>query len=61
VCCNFAHFVLPQEQFDKVTVPEHSVFWKGFDLLTKQCNFSKGNLMLKLDGDLKLVNRLFNE
>jgi hypothetical protein len=56
-----AHFVLQQEDFDRITVPEHSVFWKDFDLFTKTVNFSKGNLLLRLDNNLQTVKRLFDE
>ncbi|MCL1925949.1 MAG: hypothetical protein FWF95_02295 [Syntrophorhabdaceae bacterium] len=56
-----AHFVLSQNDFNRLIIPEHSVFWKEFDLFTKSVNFSKGNLMLNLDGNLKTVKRLFDE
>lgn len=55
-----AHFVLSTDEFNQLTVPEHTVFWKDFDMYTKQNNFTKGNLMLKLDGNLLSVRRLFD-
>lgn len=56
-----AHFVLSPEEFSQISVPDHSVFWKEFDLFTKELNFKKGNLMLNLEGNLKTVRRLFDE
>lgn len=58
---NIGHFVLEQEDFNQLSMPEHSVFWKEFDLYTKKVSFSKGNLILKLEGNLQSVRRLFDE
>ena len=57
---NAAHFVLSQEDFNKLNIPEHSVFWEEFDLYTKKVNYPKGNLVLNLNGNLKTVKRLFD-
>ena len=58
---HIAHFVLSQENFNKLAMPEHSIFWKEFELFTEKVNFTKGNLVLNLDNNLKTVRRLFDE
>lgn len=57
---NIAHFVLDKELFSQIKIPEHSVFWKEFDLYTKEHHFSKGELIFKFDNELETVKRLFD-
>lgn len=55
---NLAYFVLPQEKFNQLRIPEHSVFWKEFDHYTKENNFNSGSLCIKVAdqmSDFKLV------
>lgn len=55
----FARFVLPDELFRQMNVPEHSVFWQDFDLYTKKMNFSTGKSIFKWEGNCTGLNRLF--
>lgn len=54
-----AHFVLSEELFKQIILPEHSVFWKDFDSYTKETNFSTGKSIFEWKGDTASLNYLF--
>jgi hypothetical protein len=60
---NLAHHALSAEQFAQIGVPEHPVFWKDFDSLTKQRQFTPGKLVegFNLTGELSGLRRLFDD
>lgn len=56
---NLAYYILPENKFHELKIPEHTVFWKEFDIYNKQNKFTNGKLVLKLNSKLNGLNRLF--
>jgi hypothetical protein len=58
---NLAHRALPTDQFALLPPVDHPVFWKGFDRLTKERQFTPGKLVdgLSLTAELSGLQRLF--
>ncbi len=53
---NFAYHTLPKSLFEKIEVPNHTVFWSEFSQYQKENNFRIGEPVIIFDGELKNLN-----